>query len=707
MKYHKKLSYLLVAWIALLVPSAVALVLNIDVNSDSVVDATDIQLCINKVLDLDITGNADVNGDDSVDAIDVQVIINAVLGILPDSDGDGLDDVFEVNYDGEPGYNPYPAGGDLDGENPDTDRDGVSDGIEIDVGTNPLDSLDAPADSDGDGLYDPIEDDYGTNPNLADSDGDGLSDGDEVYAHGTNPTVTDTDSDGLNDGDEVNIHSTAPTDEDTDDDGLNDGDEVNVYGTGPGAPDTDFDGLTDGDEVNTFGTLPTAADTDFDRLTDGGEVNTYGTNPLDDDSDNDGLIDGDEVYTYFTEPTVPDTDGDGLTDGDEVTVHGTNPLDSDSDFDQLPDGWEILYGLSPISTIGDDGTSGNPDDDAFSNIEEYQNGTDPTVFDGGQPPEDFSGTWVGSYETISSDAYPSSAMPHGYLIATIAQTGSDVTVTFPIGSGGMTGTVTGDTLTADGTLWTDIPLSTTLTISGTQLTGTFESGTAGNIDQGTFDLTLTSGPPAQIQTGDWYGTIEDKYDSEGYQMYGVLFTNIEVHSSSHIVVNVEYDEAENPGEVFSLAGEIAGNVFMCMASGGGWFVYLTGVIESDDHVSGTWQEVGDGDFGWGEFEQWLSPGPQIDMNGTWRVSFQNVYPDTESGALDLSFTQNGTSLSAVEMPVSGEVRGNMFVLVGNDENGDPMRIDGEMDLGTGRISGTFQGEDDWEWWWGTYTGQRR
>jgi len=558
MRFHTKMTYVILVCAAMLMQPAGAVVLTCDISGDLVVNAIDVQLCINKALGLDITGNADVNGDDDVNAVDVQVVINAALGIVPDSDGDGLDDVFEVNYDGDPGYNPYPAGGDLDADSPDTDGDGVSDGIEIDAGTHPLDPDDAPADSDGDGLYDPIENDYGTNPNLADSDGDGLSDGDEVY------------------------------------------------------------------------------------------------------------------------------------------THGTSPVDADSDLDQLPDGWEVSYGLSPTSTTGDDGATGNPDDDAFTNLEEYQNGTDPTIFDGGQPPEEFSGTWIGTYETTSS--------------ATIEQTGADVTVTFPIGSGGMTGTVSGDTLTADGTLWTGEPASVSLTISDTQVSGVYESGTAGNIDQGTFDLMLTSGPPAQIQTGDWYGTIEDKYDYE-YQIHGVFFTNIEVHSSSHIVVNVEY-EVENPGEVFSLAGEIAGNVFMAMYEWQEGFEFVTGLIEADGHISGYFQEKWTDDyesgFCWGEFEQWVSPDAPVDLSGSWRIIFTDVYADDpESDTVDLRFTQNGSSLSMVEMPMNGEVRGNRFVLVGNDDDGAPTRIDGEMNVGNGSISGTFEGEDDWEWWWGTYTGQRR
>jgi hypothetical protein len=55
----------------------------------------------------------------------------------------------------------------------------------------------------------------------------------------------------------------------------------------------------------------------------------------------------------------------------------------DSDGDGLPDTWELFY----FGNLGQDG-SGNPDGDGFSNLVEFQNGTNPnfaetlTVSDG-------------------------------------------------------------------------------------------------------------------------------------------------------------------------------------------------------------------------------------------------------------------------------------------------------------------------------------
>ena len=65
-----------------------------------------------------------------------------------------------------------------------------------------------------------------------------------------------------------------------------------------------------------------------------------------------------------------DDDGDGLTYGLEFYIN-TQPQDWDSDNDGLPDGWEWQYGLNPLSTSGENGSVGDPDGDAFTNLNEY------------------------------------------------------------------------------------------------------------------------------------------------------------------------------------------------------------------------------------------------------------------------------------------------------------------------------------------------
>ena len=49
----------------------------------------------------------------------------------------------------------------------------------------------------------------------------------------------------------------------------------------------------------------------------------------------------------------------------------------DADADGLPDEWENVYGLNPA--VND--AAGNPDHDIYTNLQEYQNGTNPNVYD--------------------------------------------------------------------------------------------------------------------------------------------------------------------------------------------------------------------------------------------------------------------------------------------------------------------------------------
>ncbi len=52
----------------------------------------------------------------------------------------------------------------------------------------------------------------------------------------------------------------------------------------------------------------------------------------------------------------------------------------DGDGDGLPDDWEIVQGLDPASARGDDGASGDPDQDGLSNLREFQTGNSPQDF---------------------------------------------------------------------------------------------------------------------------------------------------------------------------------------------------------------------------------------------------------------------------------------------------------------------------------------
>jgi len=99
------------------------------------------------------------------------------------------------------------------------------------------------------------------------------------------------------------------------------------------------------------------------------------------DSDGDGLPDALEATTC-TDPNNPDTDNDGIQDGVEdanangvVDAAETDPCNADTDEDEMPDGWEVQYGLDPLTNDA----GGDLDGDGITNLEEYNQGTDPTV----------------------------------------------------------------------------------------------------------------------------------------------------------------------------------------------------------------------------------------------------------------------------------------------------------------------------------------
>lgn len=273
---------------------------------------------------------ADSDGDGINDQKEIETYNTNPLDA--DSDNDGVKDGFEVSYGTDPLLQ-TDLDPDLDGvpENItsiDADQDGLTDTFESTYPT----ATDPYADPDGDGLTNLEEQMYNTNPTQADTDSDGINDNVEIFI-GMNPNdvldaSADDDGDGLSNIEEVNA-GTNIFKTDTDGDGLSDKKEISL-GTDPTDSDTDNDGFNDALEI-TAGTDPISTTNTQAQI----------------DADGDGLVNAFESkYPAIQSDPYGDADSDGVTNIEEQ-FYNTTPLKKDTDLDGVSDYAEISLGLDP------------------------------------------------------------------------------------------------------------------------------------------------------------------------------------------------------------------------------------------------------------------------------------------------------------------------------------------------------------------------
>ncbi len=289
-----------------------------------------------------VNNTADTDDDGIPDNVDVdQSGTNGGSGV--DSDGDGIDNSFDVTSTG---------GADTDGDSIDdtfdSDRDG--DGFDDDAEANPY----GQEDKEGDGNKDFRD---------IDSDGDGIVDVVEFgqtadAATGTISGYTDANSNGWNDAQEST--PITPTnsdldsfpdfqDIDSDDDGLPDLIEAqtNATFTAISDTDTDNDGLDDAFDPNNGGTLITPVNTDA----------TGSADYIDTDSDDDNVPD---VVEGDNDDKSQFGDWDTDSDNDPTDETGYN---TDSDSDGLRDLFDIVASSTSSNVSGSNSDGQDSDAD--------------------------------------------------------------------------------------------------------------------------------------------------------------------------------------------------------------------------------------------------------------------------------------------------------------------------------------------------------
>jgi len=306
-----------------------------DTNGDNIpnvleVNNPDLPVVVDANRDGIIDDSTDTDNDGIPDVTDEQDTLFGT-GIVIDSDGDGIADIYDIDDDNDGIPDTVEA---KDNENRDTDGDGIIDSLDLD--------------SDNDGILDIIEaggvdsDNDGRVDDLTDSDKDGLVDIVDVAPTTSNSPVDeasgrlvtfllvpDTDGDSKNDFQDV----------DSDNDGLSDLVEAGTSVSN----DEDNNGMIDG-EVDIDGipilTTPIAnpLDSDNDNIADYRELDSDndGKNDIIEagevDKDNNGLID--EVDTLIEVNNLLDVDGDGTPDYREFNAKLLADIVSDIELGQ-------------------------------------------------------------------------------------------------------------------------------------------------------------------------------------------------------------------------------------------------------------------------------------------------------------------------------------------------------------------------------------
>jgi alpha-tubulin suppressor-like RCC1 family protein len=140
------------------------------------------------------------------------------------------------------------------------------------------------------------------------------------------------------------------------------------------------------------------------------------------------------IANFLIISAFADPDNDGIPTWREREL-GTNPTSADTDADGIPDGWEVNHNLNPL--VND--AAADPDGDGYTNLQEYQNNTDPydyynsapfslNIFSGNNQASP-SGFWVGQPLVIRTANGSGGSLTNAPVTFTLAQAGGGLSLT--------------------------------------------------------------------------------------------------------------------------------------------------------------------------------------------------------------------------------------------------------------------------------------
>ncbi|MFB3785263.1 MAG: hypothetical protein ACE15F_02735 [bacterium] len=313
------------------------------------------------------------------------------------------------------------------------------------------------------------------------------------------------------------------------------------------------------------------------------------------------------------------------------------------------------------------------------------------------PDPRFAGTWIGTFQMTHLATVPKE---YGYIIFQINSNGQDLEMIDMTHRGERyLGSITGNTLQAS---YVSAPPDSAI-IKGVwandTITGTYESPDS----QGTFTL-KRPGTRADL-TGVWILSWTDEYREDKMPTHGVHIAEFS-QSGNQITV-------QTPDNTDSLTGYVEGDTFtFSFPPGNEDNDFFVGGVVNGNSISGTYAWENDRTEGWSSFTGTKST-TTINAAGKWTINSQEMYPKKsllpDTSTVNITQDQNDITVEITKREGSmgrftGKIYGNSFVVTGNDVEGYRTRIDGTITGNT--ITGTYDGNDESEWWWGTYTGRR-